>query len=132
MCGGAHASGTVFPSSYRTQLQLSDNQLINALRPGVLTGAWLSKCLIINVMRLRGEYKQQLEDEWLYQGHLVSPYSMDLECDGKTKHFDSEDRSTFENPCNHDYWHYQNATGREPAMSIYIITNEHIDKWFSE
>ena len=79
-----------------------------------------------------GEYKQQLDDEWMYQGHLVSPYSMDVECDGKTRHFDSEDRSIFENPCNHDYWYYQNATGREPAMSIHIITNEHIDKWFGE
>ena len=78
----------------------------------------------------QGEYRQQLDDEWMYQGHLVSPYSMDLECDGKTKHFDSEDGSIFENPCNHDNWHYQNASRRESAMSIFIITNEHLEKWF--
>ena len=80
----------------------------------------------------QGEYRQQLDDEWMYQGHLVSPYSMDLECDGKTKHFDSEDGSIFENPCNHDNWHYQNASRRESAMSIFIITNEHLEKWFGK
>ena len=80
----------------------------------------------------QGEYRQQVDDEWEYQGHLISPYSMDLECNGKTRHFDSEDRSIFQNPCNPDNWHRQSAYKREPAMTIYIVTYEHLEKWFGE
>lgn len=80
----------------------------------------------------QGEYRQQIDNEWAYEGHIIAPYSMDLECNGKTIHFEKEDKSIYENPCNGDKWHSQSATRREPAMYIFLITNTHIEKWFGK
>ena len=79
----------------------------------------------------QSEYKQQIDNESQYQPHQVCPFSMDLECDGKTVHFDTSS-SLFENPCSSNNWHFQNASSREPAMRIYIITDEHLEKWFGD
>ena len=80
----------------------------------------------------QGEYRQQIDNEWAYQVHIIAPYSMDLECNGKTIHFEKEDKSIYENPCNGENWFRQSATRREPAMYIFLITDTHIEKWFGK
>ncbi len=79
----------------------------------------------------QGEYRQQIDNEWAYEGHIIAPYSMDLECNGKTIHFVRNDDSIFKNPTSGQNWFVQpRAKKSEPNLYIYMITDEHLEKWF--
>lgn len=79
----------------------------------------------------QGEYRCQHDNVWLYEPVQCGPMEMVLECNGKTIHFVRNDDSVFKNPTSGQNWFVQpRAKKSEPNLYIYMITDEHLEKWF--